>query len=256
MHAIVEHSPLHLFLQRLEARSVLSGEEQQAILALPTSEIRLHAKQDFVPINEEVTYACLIAKGIVGRFLQTATGARQITAFHIPGDMADLHSVVRPVGLGGLEALCDATIVRIPHLAIRKLAATYPAIAEALWRDTMLDAAILMQWVVNVGRRNARTRLAHIFCELAMRFGADRAAVLDYAFPLTQEQLGDAAALTSVHVNRSLGGLRQEGLVTLKTGSVRIHDWEQLSRIGDFDAAYLIADTGPQRQKSLICAGN
>jgi CRP-like cAMP-binding protein len=245
---------LQLFLDRLTERSFLTDEEQQAILTLPNHLIEVRSKQDFVHINEEIPYSCLIVTGMAGRVGQTVAGARQITAFHIPGDMADLHSAVRPVGIGGLTALCDTTILRVPHTAIRQLAARYPAVAEAFWRDCMLDAAVLMQWVVNVGRRDARTRIAHILCEMSIRSGGDREVVLDYAFPVTQEQLADAAALTGVHVNRSLKSLRNEELVTIKGGRVQIHDWERLTEVGEFDANYLVADTAPARQKRLIDA--
>jgi len=249
-----QHPPLRLFLDRLTARSILSDEEQQAVLGLPAHAMQLRAKQDFVHIAEETSYSCLVASGLIGRFGQTANGARQITAFHIPGDVADLHSAVRPVGIGGLSALCDSVVLRIPHTAIRKVAAQYPALAEAFWRDCMLDSAILMQWVVNVGRRDARTRLAHIICEMAVRYGDDREALHDFAFPVTQEHLADAAALTSVHVNRSLKTLRQDGLVTLARGRVEIHDWRGLAKLGEFDPTYLTADTRPERQVRLLAA--
>lgn len=243
---------LHLFVDRLTTRSILSDEEQQAILGLPTHVIQLAKKRDFVAIDERRSYAWLIASGMVGRFGQTDDGARQITAFYVPGDMVDLSSTVRPVGNGGLTALCATTILRVPNTALQALAARFPAIADALWRDCMLDAAILMQWLVNVGRRDARTRLAHIFCEMAIRSGDSREAQHDYDFPITQEQLGDAAALTPVHVNRSLGTLAK--LVTLKNGRAHIHDWPALAGAGQFDSGYLVADTLPERQKWPLAA--
>jgi CRP-like cAMP-binding protein len=243
---------LRLFIERLTERSVLSWEEQEAILSLPTHPIHLQAKQDFVHIDEEVSYSCFVASGMVSRFGQTSNGLRQTTAFHIPGDMADLHSAVRPVGVGGMSAVCETTILRVPHAAIRALAARYPAVAEAFWRDCMLDAAVLMQWVVNVGRRDAQTRLAHILCEMAIRSGRDREILLDYAFPVTQEQLADAAALTNVHVNRCLRKLRERGIATVREGAVQIHDWHQLARMGEFNPAYLIADTVPERKRRLL----
>lgn len=251
MHRSAEND-LQRFVDRLTCRSILTEEEKQAVLALPTHALSVRARQDFVHINEETTYSSFIASGLVGRFGQTASGARQFTAFHIPGDMVDLHSAVRPIGLGGLTALCDTTILRIPHVAIRSLAAQFPAIAEAFWRDSLLDAAILMQWVINVGRRDARTRIAHVFCEMSIRYGQNREVLPKFALPITQEQLGDATALTSVHVNRSLRALRNDGLVTMRRGAVRIEDWDQLAKTGEFDPSYLVADTKPERQKKLL----
>lgn len=243
---------LQPFVDRLTARSVLTSAEQEAILALPIEPVQLRAQQDFVQMNEKTSYGCLIASGMVARFGQTLDGQRQITAFHIPGDMADLNSVVRPIAAGGLSALCDTTILRVPHVAIRAVAARYPAVAEAFWRDCMLDAAILMQWVVNVGRQRAQTRLAHLFCEMAIRMGANREVRKEYGFPVTQERLAEAAGLTGVHVNRSLKALRAEGLVTVARGRVHILDWDRLARAGEFEAAYLLADTAPEQQKRLL----
>lgn len=82
--------------------------------------------------------------------------------------MTDLHTAVRPIGVGGLHALTDIIVLKVSHLAVRSLAARYSTVAGALWRDSMLDTAVLMQWVVNVGRRPARARIAHIFCETAV----------------------------------------------------------------------------------------
>lgn len=246
------NTDLQSFVDRLRSRSVLTAEEQQAILDLPTHRLALKARHDFVPENEVTSYACLIVSGLVGRFGQLDSGVRQITAFHVPGEMADLHSTVRPIGISGLHSLTDTVVLKVPHEALRRLMARFPAVAEALWRDCMLDAAVLMQWVVNVGRRSARTRLPHIFCEMAIRYGQDRKALLQYGFPVTQEQLAEAAAITGVHVNRSLKNLREAELVTVDRGVVTIHDWAELARVGEFDSTYLIGDTGPNRQQRLL----
>ncbi len=245
---------LHHFLSRITARSVLSTKEKDAILTLPAQTVTLKAKRDFVQEKEETSYCCLVDSGLVGRFGQLENGTRQITAFHIPGDMADLHAAVRPIGTGGLQALTNATVMRIPRDAIRTLMARYPAVAEAFWRDCMLDAAVLTQWVMNVGRRDAPTRLAHMFCEMALRYGHDRQARREYAFPVTQEQLGEAVALTGVHINRSLKSLRDSGLVTVKKGVVHIHSWSKLVRVGEFDPTYLMANTEPDRPTRLLAA--
>ena len=131
---------------------------------------------------------------MIGRFGQDIHGERQITMIHIPGEIADLYSVVQPLPTSALQALSTATVLHIPHIAIRAAAARYPALAEALWRDCMVDAAIVAEWVLNVGRRGARERMAHLLCEMAIRtVGAksgEREIIFD--FPITRAQLADA----------------------------------------------------------------
>ncbi|WP_371416838.1 Crp/Fnr family transcriptional regulator [Sphingosinicella sp. BN140058] len=190
----------------------------------------------------------MIVDGLVGRFGQNSDGNRQITALHIGGDMADLHSVVVPGSATALQALAVTTILRVPHEALRRLARDRPAIAEAFWRECVIDGAILSEWVVNVGRRDARTRTAHLLCEMAIRC---RAGVLgrrfSFGFPVTQNHLADMLALTPVHVNRMLKCLREEGAADLRGKTAHVLDWQLLADIGDFDPSYLQIGTAPAK---------
>nr|WP_277622857.1 Crp/Fnr family transcriptional regulator [Sphingomonas telluris] len=112
----------------------------------------------------------------------------------------------------------------------------------------MVDASILAQWVVNVGRRDARARIAHVLCEIATRLGAGPAkGEIMFPFPVTQMQLADITGLTAVHVNRTLQGLRRERLADIKHNAC-IYDWDALAEAGDFDAAYLQTDVSPQKR--------
>ena len=246
---------LQRFLDRLNSRSVLTEEEQQAVLNLPSRSEHVVANRDFVPMGKRVDEACLVAAGMVGRFGQTRDGKRQIMAFHLPGDMADLHSVVQPTAPSALQALSIATIVRVPHIALRAAAARYPALAEAFWRDCMLDASILAQWVVNVGRRDAKMRIAHLLCETAVRLHvAPAAGEIIFPFPVTQAQLADATGLTAVHVNRMLQSMRREGLVEVSTRGVRVASWDALAAAGEFEPSYLQANVKPEQRLRLVRA--
>ena len=239
---------LSLFLDRLILRSVLSEREQQAILNLPTRTHQVQANRDFVRLDERVDHACFVVAGLVGRFDQNSQGKRQITSLYIAGDMPDLHSVVQPTATSALQALSTTTILKVPHSALRAIGAEFPAIAEALWRDCMVDSMILAQWVVNVGCRDAKTRIAHLLCEMACRSAPlQERKNVSYALPMTQAHLADATGISPVHVNRSLKALASHG-VSLRRGTVRIEDWDNLVQVGDFDAAYLQADLRPEER--------
>lgn len=229
------------FLRTLEARSKLVEEERQAILALPFTPIQVKPNHDFVRESEPVSHSCFVLEGVVGSFKQDREGNRQIVSIFINGDMVDLHSVVVPEGMSYLQALTHTTILKVPHTVLRELAWKYPNIAQAFWRHCVVDAGILMEWVVNVGRRDAKTRMAHFFCELATRSADGRPAngtLIPY--PITQFQLSDILSLTAVHINRTLQVLRQASLIeSVERSQQRILDWDGLAKVGQFDAAYL-----------------
>lgn len=228
------------FLRRLLDRSQLNAEEQEAILSLGGTAAQARANVDIVSPGDIAEHACLVVDGMIGRFGQLVDGRRQITAFHVAGDMCDLHSVVFPKVGWSLQALGTTTILKVPHGELRRVAKRYPAVAEAFWRDCVVDASILSQWVVNVGRRDARMRLAHVLCEMGVRMEQARLGRRDhYEFQITQSQLADALGLTPVHVNRVLQSLRSDGLVATQRHDIRILDWDQLAQIGEFDDGYL-----------------
>ena len=99
---------------------------------------------------------------------------------------------------------------------------------------------MLRHWLVNLGQRDAFDRVAHLFCELWDRM---RQVCLDAGdaleVPLTQEQLGDTMALTTVHTNRVIQRMRTEGLISVTRKMIRVHDIERLRAMCGYDPTYL-----------------
>ena len=234
-------SALHLFAARLASRSILTDAEQSAVLGLTGQVTNIPAHKDFVEQGAQVDHSCLVVEGLVGRFGENGDGARQTTCLYITGDMADLPSVVSPKAAWGLAALTRTTIIRVAHADLRRIAARHPGLAEAFWRDCVADGSLFSEWVVNVGRRDALARIAHLLCEMAIR--CERAGLgtrSAFPLPITQSDLGDATGLTSIHVNRTLKQLRTQIGVTIKSGTVMVPDWNALVSTGDFDDGFLL----------------
>lgn len=237
---------LWLFLTRVEQRSGLSAEERNAVLDLPAMPRQLQAHRDIVHLDEQVDHACLVAEGLVARFAQMNDGRRQNLSLHIAGDMVGLNAMILPAAYTPLTALTAATIFQIPHAALHDLIHRHPAIGTALWRECVVEAAIARERLVSMGRRDARSRLAHMFCEMAVRsrhigrYNAGR-----FAFPVTQEQIADMLGLTPVHVNRTMQALRGEELVQFSQREAVILDWPGLAFAAEFDPVYLHLGTFP-----------
>lgn len=229
-----------LFLAKLLTRSKLSAEEREAILHLPVRPRRIAAHTEIVQSGERAEQSCLVAEGLVSRFAQMEDGRRQLISLHIPGDFVDLHSLILPATAAPLVALAPTTVHLVPHSALNALIARYPAIGAALWRECMIDGDIVAQSLVSIGRRDARGRLGHLLCEMAVRSNQiGRYQNGTFPFSMTQEQLADVLGLTPVHVNRSLQSLRGEELVRVTRKEATILDWDRLSYTADFDPAYL-----------------
>jgi CRP-like cAMP-binding protein len=137
--------------------------------------------------------------------------------------------------------LTAGEMAEIPREAINRIAFERPAVGKAMWIDTLVDASIFREWIANVGQRDAKTRVAHILCEFALRLKiAGLGEQINYEMPVTQEQLADATGMTPVHMNRSLKSLEADGLIErAKPRSIVIGDWKKLAKCGDFNSNYL-----------------
>jgi len=128
----------------------------------------------------------------------------------------------------------------ISHVFLREITRRRPNVAEIFWRDTLIDAAMFRDWIVNVGQRPAPSRLAHIVVELRERLKViGQVSGARFEMPLTQEQLGEAMGITPVHVNRIVKQLRDDNVLELHRGSVTVIDEQKLLELADFDGLYL-----------------
>ena len=104
----------------------------------------------------------------------------------------------------------------------------------------MIDAAIYREWIVNVGSRDAYSRIAHLICELYLRLKAvGLTNGSSFEAPITQTEIADPTGLSNVHVNRSIQRLRGEGLITLSKSTCTIENWGGLMKASEFDPTYL-----------------
>jgi CRP-like cAMP-binding protein len=154
--------------------------------------------------------------------------------------MVDLQNSLLKVADHNVQALTPMTAAFIPRQAIVDLAFERASVGKALWMETLVEGSISREWIANVGRRDARARVAHLLCEFAMRLEAvGLGEQCKYRLPMTQEQIADTVGLTAVHVNRTLKSLDDEGLTARSKRSVVIADWQRLANAGDFNPTYL-----------------
>ena len=230
-------------LRKVDARTEIGPGDRQALLALPFSQRTLEASTYIVRQGERSKSSCLPLSGFAYRQKITDARARQILSVNVPGDFINLEGVALTVADHNVQALSRCEVAIIPRRAIRELLATHGRLAIAFWVDTLIDAAIVREWVVNVGRRDARTRIAHLLCEFGRRLElVGLAEAYRYELPMTQEQLADATGLTAVHVNRTLRAMEHEGLITRRRRFIAIPHWDKLRDVGDFNETYLHVD--------------
>ncbi|MCA1653276.1 MAG: Crp/Fnr family transcriptional regulator [Sphingomicrobium sp.] len=234
---------LEPMVRKLELWGPLEEEDRAALLALPYTLREIPQQGYIVRDGDRPTHSCALLRGYAFRQKIVADGERQILAVQIPGDLVDLQNSLLPKADHSVQALTRVEVAYIPREPIVALAFERPAIGKLLWFDTLVDGSIAREWITNIGRRDAYTRIAHLLCEFALRLEKAGIGERDrYELPMTQEQIADATGLTAVHVNRTLRTMDESGFLTRDKRSVVIHDWARLAQAGDFSSGYLHFD--------------
>lgn len=231
-------------LRRLSVSTMLTEDDQRAVQTLPMRLERRGPNETILSTGDRPSTCSFVASGFLFRSKTVANGKRQIFAFHQPGDMPDLQSLFLNVIDHDLCTREESVLGFIPHQALRDVVKSRPAVAAALWRETLIDAARFREWICNIGQREGISRLAYLILEVYTRWKAvEETTGTTFRFPVSQMLLGEAIGMSTVHVNRMVQELRHEGLLEFEHGEVTIMNERRLREVADFDPLYLHLDS-------------
>ena len=228
----------------LRSRKTTLTDAERARMDASISEVRTYGKRRTVSRhNTPLDVSLYLTHGYMCRTIDNNQGDRQLVAIQVPGDFVDLHGYSLKALDHDVSTLTDVEVAVFRHADLDALLAEDPELARKLWFSTLLDAAIHREWIFKLGRLPSHGRVAHFICETECRLRAvGLCSDARFELPLTQPDIAEVCGLTSIHVNRVLRDLRERGLVTVRNGTVVIHDGHRLSRLGEFDPSYLYID--------------
>jgi len=196
--------------------------------------------RDLVHQGQSDQAAYILMSGWACSYKIMQDGERQIVDFQVPGDFLGLRSVLLHTSDHSVEPVTDIEVTEVLLPDLMEAFARTPRLALAIFWAASRDEAMVVEHLVDVGRRDATERMAHFLLELGARLRlVGMGSEAGYACPLTQYLLADALGLSAVHANRVLRKLREAGLVSFRDGFVRFDNYERLKEFAQFDATYL-----------------
>lgn len=233
-------APSDILLRKLRYHSPIDAADVAAIRRLRCEIRELTAGEEFIRQGDKPKAAAVAIEGILARYHTLGSGARQYLTLHYPGDWPDAQGLFLQSMDHSVCAMGRALVCSIAHDQLMKIFEERPTIGFAVWRETLIDAAIFRESITNNSSRHGAARLAHFFCEQFQRAKfAELADANSCPLPLTQTQLGEMLGMSLVSVNRHLQALRQTKAADLRVGKLYIRSWAKLVSLGEFDAGYL-----------------
>ncbi|MBD9529875.1 Crp/Fnr family transcriptional regulator [Paracoccus sp. PAR01] len=224
--------------RKLANGAALQADDKERLRDLIRDWRTVPARTDIIRHGDDPEFVHAILEGIACRYKILPDGRRSIMALLIPGDWCDMHIAILGRMDHSIGTLTPCRVVDIARSEIEELLQNHPRIARAMWWATLVDEAVLREWLVNMGKRRADRQMAHLFCELYLRFASIGWAE-DFALPMTQEQLADTLGITVVHAQRVIATLRDDGLIDIRDRQIAIPDIRRLMDFAEFDPDYL-----------------
>jgi len=230
---------------KLAAFATLSDADRARLSKMQRRRRIFVAGRDLVSQGQTKQAAYILMKGWVCSYKIQPDGTRQIVDIQIPGDFLGLRSVLLRTSDHGFEPITDIEAAEVLASDLTETLAASPRLGLAILWAASRDEAMVVEHLVGIGRRDATARVAHFLLELGARLAlVDMGNAAGFACPLTQQQLADTIGLSTVHVNRVLRQLREDGLMTFRDGHVQFDDRDGLAALAEFDPTYL-DHTGP-----------
>ncbi len=238
-------APAHfdsVLARKLNTFLPLTQAELACLADIQSSPVKMRRGQELVQEGQTGHKAFVLQQGWACSYKSLPDGGRQIISFPIAGDCVGLRSVLLRTADHSFLALTDAVVSAVETTHMMRVVTEFPRLGAALLWAASRDEAMVVEHLVNIGRRSAIERTAHFFMELAERLTLiGQASETEFKCPLSQFVLADALGLTAIHVNRVLRQLREQGLLTVRKGRVQIHDLARLRDLAGFQGGYLNA---------------
>ena len=229
-----------LLAKKLSTFLPLSPDELDCLAEMQSKPLVVKRGEQLTQEGQTGHKAFVLQSGWACSFKDLRNGSRQIISFPIAGDCVGLRSVLLRTADHSFSTLTDAVVSPVEGAHIMKCVTEFPRLGAALLWAASRDEAMVVEHLVNIGRRSTLERTAHLFMEMAERLSlVGLATEAEFDCPLTQYVLADALGLSPIHVNRVLRQLREQNLLTLRKGNVKIHDLNGLRKLAGFQGGYL-----------------
>jgi CRP/FNR family transcriptional regulator len=181
--------------------------------------------------GDRMDFVASVVSGIATLSQTMEDGRRQMVGLLLPSDFVGRPG--RQHAAYDVTATTDLVMCCFRKTRFEELLERTPHIGQRLLQMTLDELDAAREWMLLLGRKTAREKIASLMAILARRDAALRLGGaegrLSFELPLTREAMADYLGLTLETVSRQVSALRRDGVITLEgTRRVTVPNFRRL----------------------------
>ena len=205
---------------------------------------RFETGQTVVWAGDTMDFVASVVSGIATLNQTMEDGRRQMVGLLLPSDF--LGRPGRVTATHDVTAITDLVLCCFRKKPFERLIREVPHLGSRLLEMTLDELDASREWMVVLGRKTAREKIASLLAIIAQRMSAlsgnDHPESLSFDLPLTREAMADYLGLTLETVSRQMSALKKDGVIRL----------EGARRIEIADLARLVDESGDDTDGGII----
>ncbi len=176
------------------------------------------AGQTIIWSGDEMDFVASVVSGIATLSQTMEDGRTQMVGLMLPSDFVGRPG--RAIAPYDVVAVSDMLTCCFRRKPFEELMVKTPHVAQRLLEMTLDELDAAREWMLVLGRKTAREKIASLLMIIARRNAAlhlTRAqGALEFDLPLTREAMSDYLGLTLETVSRQVSALKRDGVIELK----------------------------------------
>lgn len=191
------------------------------------------AGEAIVWAGDEMQLLGSIVSGVATLSRTLPDGRRQMVGLLLPSDFVGRPG--RSIAPFDVVAVNDVVICHLNKPEFEAMIAQTPLLGGRLLEKTMDELDSAREWMLLLGRKTAREKIASLLAILAQRSASLKLESpkdgLKFVLPLTREAMSDYLGLTIETVSRQISALKKDGIIVLGDArQVNVPDFVRLQK--------------------------
>ena len=187
--------------------------------------------------GDRMDFVASVVSGIATLTQTMEDGRRQMVGPLLPSDFVGRPG--RSSAAYDVTATTDLVMCCFRKKPFEEMMNSTPHISQRLLEMTLDELDAAREWMLLLGRKTAREKIASLFALLARRDASLKSGpgACSFDLPLSREEMADYLGLTLETVSRQISALKREGIIALEgKRHIKVANFDRLAELTGDDS--------------------